>query len=103
MISTDGNAEPQIEIQKNRIRQNMTLIRYPFTSNHEAIGLTTVFFEELPMPKPLFRGVKAALNRIGPPVGDPQPRIQPLPEAHQKTPAEMLVNLGYEVHMERMG
>ena len=131
----------------------MTLMRYPFTSNHEAIGLnTTVFFEELPMPKSFVRGVcassitpfhpdgileglchgahgwisgipstvpaaarrlyegthwcstmNAALNRIGPPVGDPQPPIHSLPEAHRTTLAEMLVNLGYEVHTERMG
>ena len=55
------------------------------------------------MPKPLFRGVKAALNLIGPPVGDPQPPIQPLREAHRKTLADMLVNLGYDVHSEGMG
>ena len=40
--------------------------------------------------------MKAALNMIGPAVGDPQPPIQPLPEVH-KTLAEMLINLGYDV------
>ena len=34
---------------------------------------------------------------IGPAVGDPQPPIQPLPEVHRKTLAEMLINLGYDV------
>ena len=50
-----------------------------------------------------FSTMKAALNMIGPPVGDPQPPIQPLPEAHRKTLADMLVNLGYEVHSEGRG
>lgn len=58
IISTDGTTEPQVDIPKNRIRKNVTLIREPFTSNHESIGLNkTVFSEELPVPKPLFRGV----------------------------------------------
>ena len=40
---------------------------------------------------------------IGPPVGDPQPPIQPLPEAHRQTLADILVNLGYEVRQEARG
>ena len=47
-----------------------------------------------------FSTMKAALNMIGPPVGDPQLPIQPLPEAHRKTLADMLVNLGYHVRPE---
>ena len=47
-----------------------------------------------------FSTMKAALNMIGPPVGDPQPPIQPLPESHRKTLADMLINLGYEVRSE---
>jgi 4-hydroxy-tetrahydrodipicolinate synthase len=50
-----------------------------------------------------FSTMKAALNMIGPPVGDPQPPIQPLPEAHRKTLAGLLVNLGYTVHSEAKG
>jgi dihydrodipicolinate synthase/N-acetylneuraminate lyase len=42
--------------------------------------------------------MKAALNMIGPAVGDPQPPILPLPAAHRKTLAEMLKNLGYQVN-----
>jgi hypothetical protein len=44
--------------------------------------------------------MKAALNMIGPPVGDPQPPIQPLPEVHSKTLAGLLTDLGYEVRSE---
>ena len=50
-----------------------------------------------------FSTMKAALNQIGSPVGDPQPLIQPLPDTHRKTLAEMLINLGYEVHLKGMG
>lgn len=45
-----------------------------------------------------FSTMKAALNLIGPPVGDPEPPVKPLPEDHRKTLAEMLRNLGYIVH-----
>jgi hypothetical protein len=45
-----------------------------------------------------FSTMKAALNMIGPAVGDPQPPILPLPAAHRKTLAEMLKNLGYQVN-----
>ena len=48
IISTDGTTEPQVDIPKNRIRKNMTLICQRFTSNHEAIGLNLpVFFKEI--------------------------------------------------------
>ena len=57
---------------------------------------------------PMRDGIKLATDVyrdetvIGPPVGDPQPSIQPLPESHRETLANMLVNLGYEVHTEGM-
>ena len=44
-----------------------------------------------------FSTMKAALNMIGPPVGDPQPPILPLPETHRQTLAKMLRELGYAV------
>jgi dihydrodipicolinate synthase/N-acetylneuraminate lyase len=47
-----------------------------------------------------FSTMKAALNMIGPPVGDPQLPIQPLPANHRQTLATMLVNLGYQVQAE---
>lgn len=49
-----------------------------------------------------FSTMKAALNMIGPPVGDPQPPILPLPEVHRRTLAGILVELGYDVRMEAM-
>jgi 4-hydroxy-tetrahydrodipicolinate synthase len=45
-----------------------------------------------------FSTMKAALNMIGPPVGDPQPPILPLPVSHRQTLIELLIDLGYEVH-----
>lgn len=50
-----------------------------------------------------FSTMKAALNLIGPPVGDPQPPIQPLPQSHRKTLVDMLTNLGYEVNTKVEG
>jgi 4-hydroxy-tetrahydrodipicolinate synthase len=47
-----------------------------------------------------FSTMKAALNMIGPPVGDPCPPIQPLPERHRETVAALLTNLGYQVRIE---
>lgn len=44
-----------------------------------------------------FSVMKAALNMIGPPVGDPCPPILPLPEQFRGQLAEMLANLGYKV------
>jgi dihydrodipicolinate synthase/N-acetylneuraminate lyase len=44
-----------------------------------------------------FSTMKAALNMIGPPVGDPQAPIRPLPVQHRDTLAKMLQNLGYQV------
>ena len=52
---------------------------------------------------PRVLGVEAALNMIGPPVGDPQPPILPLPQAYRKTLADMLTNLGYEVNTKVEG
>lgn len=57
---------------------------------------------------PMRDGIKLATDVyrdetvIGPPVGDPQLSIQPLPESHRETLANMLANLGYEVHTEGM-
>ncbi len=45
-----------------------------------------------------FSTMKAALNMIGPPVGDPEPPVLPLPAAHRKTLATLLENLGYTIH-----
>jgi 4-hydroxy-tetrahydrodipicolinate synthase len=44
-----------------------------------------------------FSTMKATLNMIGPPVGDPEPPVQPLPAEYRKTLAAMLQNLGYAV------
>jgi 4-hydroxy-tetrahydrodipicolinate synthase len=44
-----------------------------------------------------FSTMKAALNLIGPPVGDPQPPIAPLPPALHNTLATLLRNLGYSI------
>jgi len=44
-----------------------------------------------------FSTMKAALNMIGPPVGDPQLPIAPLPQSHRATLATMLRTLGYAV------
>lgn len=44
-----------------------------------------------------FSTMKAALNMIGPPVGDPQPPIRPLPPQHRQTLAALLRDLGYTV------
>lgn len=44
-----------------------------------------------------FSVMKAALNMIGPPVGDPEPPVLPLPAAHCKTLAGILRDLGYMV------
>ena len=44
-----------------------------------------------------FSTMKAALNLIGPPVGDPQPPIRPLPAQHRETLMTMLRNLGYQI------
>ena len=47
-----------------------------------------------------FSTMKAALNMIGPPVGDPQRPIQPLPDEYRPTLAAMLRDLGYTVNDE---
>jgi 4-hydroxy-tetrahydrodipicolinate synthase len=44
-----------------------------------------------------FSTMKAALNMIGPPVGIPDPPIQPLPAALRPTLAKLLKDLGYTV------
>jgi 4-hydroxy-tetrahydrodipicolinate synthase len=44
-----------------------------------------------------FSTMKAALNMIGPPVGDPQPPVQPLPASHRATLSTLLKALGYSV------
>lgn len=44
-----------------------------------------------------FSTMKAALNMIGPPVGDPSPPIIPLPASIRPTLANMLRDLGYQV------
>lgn len=44
-----------------------------------------------------FSVMKAALNMIGPPVGDPQPPVLPLREEFRPVLAGMLRELGYEV------
>jgi 4-hydroxy-tetrahydrodipicolinate synthase len=44
-----------------------------------------------------FSTMKAALNMIGPPVGDPSPPILPLPESFRGTLAKLLRDLGYQV------
>jgi len=45
-----------------------------------------------------FSTMKAALNMIGPAVGDPQPPILPLPTTHREILAEILRHLGYSIH-----
>ena len=45
-----------------------------------------------------FSTMKAALNMIGPPVGNPQPPIAPLPLSHRDTLATLLRNLGYTIN-----
>jgi dihydrodipicolinate synthase/N-acetylneuraminate lyase len=42
-----------------------------------------------------FSTMKAALNLIGPPVGDPQPPVLPLPQAWRAPLIQMLKELGY--------
>ena len=44
-----------------------------------------------------FSVMKTTLNMIGPPVGDPAPPVQPLPEQYHAQLREMLTVLGYEV------
>jgi 4-hydroxy-tetrahydrodipicolinate synthase len=44
-----------------------------------------------------FSTMKAALNMIGPPVGDPEPPIAPLPDSLRGTLAKLLRDLGYTV------
>jgi len=44
-----------------------------------------------------FSVMKAALNMIGPPVGDPEPPVLPLPKADCAVLADILVALGYRV------
>ena len=44
-----------------------------------------------------FSVMKAALNMIGPPVGDPEPPVLPLPESYRLVLAGHLRNLGYAV------
>ncbi len=44
-----------------------------------------------------FSTMKAALNMIGPPVGDPEPPVEPLPASIRPTLAGMLRELGYTV------
>ncbi|MCA9413732.1 MAG: dihydrodipicolinate synthase family protein, partial [Candidatus Omnitrophica bacterium] len=45
-----------------------------------------------------FSVMKAALNLIGPPVGDPEPPVLPLEEGTRKELEAILKKLGYEVH-----
>lgn len=47
-----------------------------------------------------FSTMKAALNMIGPPVGDPAPPILPLPASLRPTLAKLLRDLGYSVQAE---
>ena len=44
-----------------------------------------------------FSVMKATLNMIGPPVGDPEAPIQPLPQEHRVVLAEILRKLGYDL------
>jgi 4-hydroxy-tetrahydrodipicolinate synthase len=44
-----------------------------------------------------FSVMKAVLNMIGPPVGDPQPPILPLQENYRKEISKMLAELDYRV------
>ncbi|MFN6400208.1 MAG: dihydrodipicolinate synthase family protein [Planctomycetota bacterium] len=44
-----------------------------------------------------FSTMKAGLNMIGPPVGDPEPPIAPLPASLRETLAQLLRDLGYKV------
>ena len=48
-----------------------------------------------------FSVMKAVLNMIGPPVGDPQPPILPLQENFRKQIAEMLTKLDYTIATHR--
>jgi hypothetical protein len=41
--------------------------------------------------------MKASLNLIGPPVGDPSPPVLPLPAEHLPTLVRILRDLGYKV------
>jgi len=45
-----------------------------------------------------FSVMKATLNLIGPPVGDPVPPVKPLPEEFQAVLGKLLRELGYSVH-----
>jgi len=45
--------------------------------------------------------MKAALNLIGPPVGDPQPPVLPLPDVWRGPLIQMLQDLGYRTHTDR--
>ena len=47
-----------------------------------------------------FSVMKAALNMIGPPVGDPCPPVQPLPASYRRQLADSLRQLGYTVREE---
>jgi len=44
-----------------------------------------------------FSVMKATLNLVGPPVGNPAPPVLPLPEPYHEPLREILVSLGYEV------
>ena len=44
--------------------------------------------------------MKAALNLIGPPVGDPCPPVLPLEEPSRRELIPMLESLGYTIHAE---
>ena len=46
-----------------------------------------------------FSTMKAALNMIGPPVGDPDPPVQPLSQEHRVRLAAMLKDLGYATQL----
>lgn len=46
-----------------------------------------------------FSSMKATLNMIGPPVGDPQPPLAPLEDSYREELSRMLVELGYETQM----
>lgn len=46
-----------------------------------------------------FSTMKAALNMIGPPVGDPKPPVLPLGAEHRAQLRELLQELGYEVRV----
>jgi hypothetical protein len=47
-----------------------------------------------------FSVMKAALNLIGPPVGDPCPPVLPLEEQYRRELIPMLTALGYTIHAQ---